>query len=111
MPPARRAKHPFFRPLDQSRLDWIQVNIPDFRKIVFAVSNRPIMKSDLPDFHPILMLFLKLVRESALNELDGFFERSVLSRGDEKMEVVRHHDKFVQKVRPSFAATQNSLDK
>jgi hypothetical protein len=68
------------------------------------------MKSDLPNFHPILSMLVNLVRESALYELHRSFEGNFFAGSHEKMEMVRHDDKFMQLITPFFAAGKDALD-
>ncbi len=86
------------------------MNIPDFRAIVFVVPNRPVVKSDLPDFHSIFSFLVKFVRETAFDELHCFFERSIFTRSDEDMKMIRHYDELVKKIGAFFAARQDALN-
>jgi hypothetical protein len=52
-----------------------------------------LVRPDLPV--PVKLLF-DSVRKSALNELNRFFERNLISQRDQQMEVVWHHNVFME---------------
>jgi hypothetical protein len=68
------------------------------------------MKPNLPDLHSILSLFVKFVREAALDKLHGLFQRSFLITSQEKMKMVWHDDEFVEKIGAFLAASQDALN-
>jgi hypothetical protein len=92
------------------RLDRIHLNIPDFRLVVFTVTNRPVMKPDLPNFHPIPGLLMNLVRTPAFDELDGLLKRGRSTRSEKEMKMIRHYDEFMKQEDALVTASENALN-
>jgi hypothetical protein len=80
--------------------------LPMSLKILF-ITNPMIRKARLPDGH----LRFQLEREPSLDELNGLLQRNFMTRRDQCMEVVRHHDEFVQQIFSLSSITQKSFDK
>ena len=96
--------------LNQSSLNWIHVNIPDFRPVVFAVTNRPVVKTDLPNLHFISKLRMKFVGTAAFDKLYSLLQRGRLSGSQKQMKMIRHDYEFVQPIYALFATPKNTLN-
>ncbi len=81
----------------QLPLDWVQVNVIQMKVIVIEVADSMICKSALPDFCIRSKVLLRAIGEAAFNHLNGTFESDC--RGDQKMEMIRHKNKFVKEIR------------
>ena len=60
------------------------------------IANPVIGESPLPDFSAAAEDVANGVGESALDELHRMFERNVIRRGQQQMDMFRHHDKGMQ---------------
>ncbi|SRR5258708_24137633 len=65
-------------------------------RIVVRIPNAVIGESRLPNGEIQIEFFFYTIRESALDELQCFFQGNVRSGGNEQMEVIGHNNKFVQ---------------
>lgn len=52
-------------------------------------------KADLPDFSQIAALVLQTIRETALDQLHGFFNCRICMDGQKQMDVIGHDDEIV----------------
>ena len=73
----------------------ILVNVLAIVKVVFVIPNAMIGKTFLPNLQVRLTGLSDLVREAAFDVLHCTFEGDIIRRQNE-VNVVRHHDKFVQ---------------
>ncbi len=74
-----------------------------------SVADAMVSESPLPDFSPAAEDSAKSVRIPALDELHRMFERNVMSRGEQEMNMLRHNDKGVQLEAPSAAVAIDCL--
>jgi len=87
----------------ESTLDRILVDIVGVVQKVLRVADSVVGKSTLPDLFCASDDRAKRVRVSTFDELNGMFERDVVSRRDEKMDVLGHYDESM-KLKAVFAA-------
>src|SRR6266849_1170336 len=74
----------------------ILTNIRNVPQVVSYIANAMIRKTLLPNFHIRSQLLLRPIREPALDELDSLLQTRF--RRDQNMDVIRHDDKFMQKI-------------
>ena len=67
-------------------------------RILICLSHAVVVETRLPDLGRKLQFFPGSVRESSLNELQCLFQCDGRNWSNQKMKVIWHHDKFVQKI-------------
>src|SRR5262249_17976482 len=82
---------------DQETLDRILPSVALESLILEGVSHSPIQKTWLPDFPLHLQTLIQPKRKPALYKLHGAFQGDSRGRQDQ-VKMIRHHNKFVQKV-------------
>jgi len=77
-------------------LNRVSVNIVTMVCIIAAIADPMVGESALPDFSIAAEDSAKSVRISALDELHSMFERNVMGRGQQEVNMFRHQDKGVE---------------
>src|SRR5208283_1288827 len=95
----RRRIREIFRPLAKTFAHGILPNIRNVNPVITRIANPMVRKSLLPDFQVGSEFLLRAIGKSALNELHRLFEAR--KRRWQNMDMVRHDDKLVKKIRGS----------
>src|SRR5690242_16261192 len=78
--------------------------------IIVPTSHAMVCKAPLPDFEMQIELLLHAIGEPAFNELQYFFQGNVFSGRNQKMEMVGHHNKLVEKATPLAAIVLKNIE-
>ena len=84
-------------------LNRVSVNIVTVMCVVATIANSMICEAALPDFSLAAQDGAKSVRISALDQLHSMFERNVMARSQQEVNMFRHHDEGVE-LEAAFAA-------
>jgi hypothetical protein len=105
----RGAVRILFRANRQETLYRILPNIVLKFLILERVSHSPVQKAGLPNLSLSLQILVKLKRKAALYKLRGSFQSDSPWRQDQ-VEMVQHHNKFVQQVFLLHSVIQQNLN-
>jgi hypothetical protein len=95
---------------DYFRLHWILLDIRFRLPELLRISDPPIVEATMPDAEGLWLLDSDSVRRTALNHLNRFFNRCIVSRRKKYVQMFRHQHKGVQFVKAAITARNNLLD-
>ena len=95
-------------PIDEPALPRIRRNISKLFLKILAIANPMLVESSLPDFSGKLLP--NLMRKAALDALGATLDGLVRRRGQQHMQMFRHHDEPMQVVAPLISIMKESLD-
>lgn len=75
---------------------WVSKNVIAMGFVIDGTLNAMVRKSCLPYLAVESEFFLDPVRKAAFDELNGFFERKLITGRDDRVQVVSHDDEFMQ---------------
>jgi hypothetical protein len=101
---------PICEPLHEVSFNRIGVNVLPSCMEVVGVAHCRFMEARLPDLHFLITLQMNLVRASALDELHRFFKRGHVSRRQEQVQMIGHHNKFMEMIGALIPIVENALN-